>query len=569
MTARDSDVAEGGRKKANTMILLAPRRVQRAYTSTNTTRKLESHGLLDESGRTSPRDIERMRREHGREEQLRAKEGEKDKKKDKKDKGNGKEKEKGLEKDRIRKTAESSSRRSIGGKAEFAPKDFSPPELPVPGGAEGSSAGVIARIISISSGDSETLTQKSMPTVTTSESTLAPPSVGFAGSADSSTSVFNYEAVSSDRTVQRAVRSHHRKRGVYDIDDEDDDSSDERPRYPTRTPHRETYAALPPEVFENVHQEHPSHGLFGWGKSRSNDRNGHRINPYLEASYNPPWPTTLPRANSETRKFIVDDLNTSFQDVGLLPATGEIKGSGHGSQHKRKQREHQAKPVKRPAEHQPIDIFEQVPADSLYMLLPLWPGETDPASARKQPFAQPHIPTDKRLYLLIYYKIHSTPDPPAEAGKTKSTEKKRSRESSNSGDNDRTVLLSSFYISARVVAYSELQGTGVRIPDLGLAVSGRMDEAFNTMPPMPPPEYLRDYVIGFCHSRDNGVEFTPEGFEKLGLATHVPNRVPIEPAEDDDNQSADFVAILTPIGRAVMEMAWLGGLAVTSFNPNL
>lgn len=552
------------------MILLAPRRVQRAYTSTNTTRKLESHGLLDESGRTSPRDIERMRREHGREEQLRAKEGAKDKKKDKKDKVSGKEKEKGKgpEKERTDRKTDSLSRRSISGKAEST-QQRSHPEPPVPDVPEGSGASGISRVISSSSGDSATLTQKSIPTAATSESTLAPPLVAFAGSSGSSSSVLSHEAVPSDRTVQRVVRSHHRRRGVYDIDDDDDDdSSDERPRYPTRTPHRETYAALPPEVFENVHQEHPSHGLFGWGKSRNNDRSGHRINHYLEASYNPPWPTTLPRANSETRKFIVDDLNTSFQDVGLLPATGEIKGSS-SSQHKRKQREYQTKPVKRLAEHQLIDIFEQVPADSLYMLLPLWPGETDPVSTRNQPFTQPHIPTDKRLYLLIYYKVYSAPEPPADAGKSKAMEKKRSRESSNSGDNDRTVLLSSFYISARVVAYSELQGTGVRIPDLGLAVSGRMDEAFNTMPTMPPPEYLRDYVIGFCHSRDNGVEFTPEGFEKLGLAAHVPNRTPIEPAEDDDSQSADFVAILTPIGRAVMEMAWLGGLAVTSFNPSL
>ncbi len=102
------------------MILLAPRRVQRAYTSTNTTRKLESHGLLDESGRTSPRDIERMRREHGREEQLRAKEGAKDKKKDKKDKVSGKEKEKGKgpEKERTDRKTDSLSRRSISGKAE-------------------------------------------------------------------------------------------------------------------------------------------------------------------------------------------------------------------------------------------------------------------------------------------------------------------------------------------------------------------------------------------------------------------------------------------------------------------
>lgn len=572
LVIRDSDVTEGGRKKANTMILLAPRRVQRAYTSTNTTRKLESHGLLDESGRTSPRDIERMRREHSLEERRRVKEGDKEKKKDKKDKSNGKEKEKELEKSKIkRKVAESSSRRSFGGKSEFAPKEPSARDPPLPDSSEGSSAGSVG--IAIFSGDSDTLAKSSLSAVTTPESSLTVVSTGSIDSFAPSPSVYSHETTSSDLTIQRTVRSHQRKRGVYDIEDDDeddDDSLDERRRYPARTPHRETYAALPPEVFENVHHEHPSHGIFGWGKSRSGDRNGHRINHYLEASYNPPWPTTLPRANSETRKFIVDDLNTSFQDVGLLPATGEIKSSSHSSHHKRKQRERQqARLAIRPADHQSTDIFQEVPEDSVYMLLPLWPGETDPVSAKTFPYPPLIIPTDKRQYLMIYYKTPFKAITLAESSKSKSSEKKRSRESSGtSGDHERTVFLSSFHISARIVSYRELQGTGVRIPDLGLAVCGRMEDAYASIP-LSNVQHQSDYVIGMCHSRENGLEFVPEGFEKLGLATHAPNRALAEPVEDDDSQSAENVVILTPIGRAVMEMAWLGGMAVTSFNPSL
>jgi hypothetical protein len=345
--------------------------------------------------------------------------------------------------------------------------------------------------------------------------------------------------------------------------DDYDDSDDEGHRYSTRTPHRETYAVLPPEVFESArHQEHPTHGLFGWGKSRGGNQIGHRPNPY-EASYNPPWPVTTPRINFETRKGIVDDLNMSFQDVGLLPALGEIKSSQSG-QVKRKQQRHASR------QDQPqSDIFEGVPSDALCMVLPLWPGETDPTSARKYPPKHFSLPPDSRQYILVYYKIQPGTVPPHEDTRAKSDKKwsrgspTSSHESTNKRE-ERGILLNNFYIIARVVSHRDLQGTGIRVPDVGLTVSGPLDIAYGNMPTDVP---YGEYILGVCDSRDAGIDFLQDGFEKMGLSRNMPNPNPVTTDDDSDTHSLDTVTVLTPLGRAVMEMAWLGGLALTSFNP--
>ena len=529
------DSPDVARKKSN-MILLGTRKVQKAYTSTNTTRKLESHGLLDDSGRTSPRDIERMRREYEREKWAKAKEKEKDK--DKKERDASKDKQKGA--NTIKKITSKGETKSNQG-----PLDSSD-----------SSAGSIANAPS------------SRGSVHTSTRTTPDPSEGPSSLGSVENSIISYETTSSGRTVLQATyfRNHHPRRNPYDAGD---DSSDETPRYPTRTPHRETYAVLPPEVFESAHhQEHPTHGLFGWGKSKGGNQIGHRPNPY-EASYNPPWPVTIPRINSETRKGIVDDLNTSFQDVGLLPAIGEIKSS-RGGQIKHKREQQQIMHTNRRPDQPQAEIFQDVPSDALCMLLPLWPGETDPASARKYPSRPPSLSTYSRQYALIYYKAQPQPVAPREEGKTKSGDKKRSRtsptsshESSNKRE-ERGVFLSNFYIGARIVSHRELQGTGIRIPDVGLAVSGPLEEAYSNMPTTVP---YGDYILGVCNSRDAGIEFLQEGFEKMGLSRNMPNPNTVAADDDDDDSSLDAVAVLTPLGRAVMEMAWLGGLALTSFNP--
>ncbi|KAJ3493999.1 hypothetical protein NLJ89_g10901 [Agrocybe chaxingu] len=552
------DSQDGNRKKANNMILLAPRRVQKAYTSTNTTRKLESHGLLDDSGRPSPKDADRMKRERDHErrqpapkdkerEQRRETERRRPSEKDRPGSSSGKAKENA--------TAVASSSKMVPTSPPVTkPKDIPPPKKPMPDNSEGSSA--------VSSLESRG-NVKSSTAATTPDQSEDNRSFGSV----EQQSVVTLNTTSSDRTIsQDTFYSSYRRRGSM-MDGIEDDSDDERPRYPTRTPYRETYAALPPEVFEMAHQEHPSHGLFSWGKTKSGEHGGPRA--YLEASYKPPWAVTAPRFNSETRKGIVDDLNMSFQDVGLLPAIGEIKGSSHSGQNKRKREQQQAKPVRRNPDKQ--DIFEDIPPDALYMLLPLWPGETDAGSNRKYPFIAPSLPTHTRQYLLIYYMTPPTAVPRDDC-KTKSGEKKRSRNSPTSSHDsinrrdDRSVFLSTFHISARVVSYRDMQGSGVRIPDVGLAVSGPLQDAYESMPH--PSVIGSDYVIGVCHSREAGIEFVPEGFEKMGLSHAILNPRTMEENEDDDTGSMDTISVLTPIGRAVMEMAWLGSLAVTSFNPN-
>jgi hypothetical protein len=99
----------------------------------------------------------------------------------------------------------------------------------------------------------------------------------------------------------------------------------------------------------------------------------------------------------------------------------------------------------------------------------------------------------------------------------------------------------------------------VRVPDEGLAVLGPWHEAWLTMPQIA----TRDHgllVIGTCVSRDAGIEFDPEGLVKMGLC--IP--VPLEAGAEDEEEP---VAELTPIGKAVLEMAWIGCIAVTSFGP--
>ena len=94
---------------------------------------------------------------------------------------------------------------------------------------------------------------------------------------------------------------------------------------------------------------------------------------------------------------------------------------------------------------------------------------------------------------------------------------------------------------------------------------------------MPTKSYIDTFqVIGLCSSREKGIEFVPEGLEKLGLARRVPDptatitdqdsakRFSITGVDEQD-ENADTMLVLTPIGRAVVEMAWLGAMALTSF----
>ena len=510
-------------KKSSSMILLAPRRVQEAFTSTNTTRKLESHGLLEDKS-VEARDKEKASRPKERERE--------------------REKEKQTEKERKRKTAEENKN-----KGKSKSRDDSQ--------AGTSSAG------SVSTGVSRSPTPPPPPPAT------APVSQTYAQSSTSS-----FEPVSggspTDRSSSRT--SSRRRRRVRDPLEDDSDDNDVQP---ARTPHSETYGTMDASVIEQMRPRHDRSHLSdfestGFLKRLIRGRSTHAVagpsSGQAEPFYDPPWIVLASRGKQEQQQRVVDNLNTSFKDVGLLPSTSRDKPKRSTPTQKQKRIAS--------AGREKVDIFEEVPPESLYMLLPAWPGDTDPPSERNAgPAPKPFIPSEKRQYLLVYYKL--MPDAAATKEHTRSRDegegKKRSRISPTSSNestkrDDRTsILLPSFHISARLVSYKDLQGSGVRVPDEGLTITGPLDVAFSTMPSSVRNEPLYDWVIGVCHSRDAGIEFYPDGLIKMGLCLQTSEPVKNLQSEEDIPEEPDVE--LTPVGRAVLEMAWLGGMALTSFGP--
>jgi len=131
------------------------------------------------------------------------------------------------------------------------------------------------------------------------------------------------------------------------------------------------------------------------------------------------------------------------------------------------------------------DILDDILDDSPYMLLPLWPGQTDPASSRKYPFHF-HIPLNQCLYLLVWYK--QDPSPNGMLPKLGLFYKKLSLQSSASSQisftkkGDWNPLQSHFHFSCCIVGHHQLQGTGIHIPKEGLHVLGPLEEAYKMMP---------------------------------------------------------------------------------------
>ncbi|KAI0093071.1 hypothetical protein BDY19DRAFT_1045374 [Irpex rosettiformis] len=351
----------------------------------------------------------------------------------------------------------------------------------------------------------------------------------------------------------------------YDSADSDDSDS------PPRTSHAEAFATVDSSYYEVMraraaqrHAEDPQpisrlsalRKLFG--PQRNASTHGSGSSPaQREGNYNPPWVVLAPRSKQEESQRVIQNLNESFQDVGLLPANS--KSTSRGKNHKSKHRQDRR-------DRQPGSILEKVPKDSLYMLLPLWPGEVYPASKLKEDPTLHPLRVEDRQYLLVYY----VPFEDKERRKTDHN-KKRSRGSKgpSSSTSGSTVdlplfLLRSFRVNARLVSYDDLRGTGVRVPSYGLTVTGPMAEAMRYLPsPSIREQRLDEVVICHCTSRNSGMKFDPDGLSKLGLcmptetpaAMQIPDSVIPEPEE----------AILTPIGRAAVEMAWLGCMAVTSF----
>ncbi|OCB87333.1 hypothetical protein A7U60_g5472 [Sanghuangporus baumii] len=354
---------------------------------------------------------------------------------------------------------------------------------------------------------------------------------------------------------------------------------------PIRTSHAEAFATLEPPFIEYLrqhtekydgasdHDSQPSrfkglrklfHPQPLKGASKHSPQGPGTGNvAVLEGHYTPPWLTMAARSKQEEQERVIKNLNDSFRDVGLLPSFKPNKNR-------------QNKKGKRSSDN----VFDQIPDDSLYMLLPMWPGETDPTSAALEDDSamEVDIPIHERQYLLVYYV-------PNELSKDKKPDdKKRTRGShtssaashhsevstarsgadgkggsggggtGNGSGGKNSVCLSSFNVLARLVSYKDVNGSGIRVPTNGLAVTGPMSDAIAAIPQVRFQVDDLALMIAFCASRERGVEVVPEGSEKLGLCV---------PRTNFDDPDSD--APLSPLGRAAVEMAWLGALAIMGF----
>ncbi|KAJ7121279.1 hypothetical protein C8R43DRAFT_1076705 [Mycena crocata] len=486
------------RRRPTAMILLAPRHVQEAYTSTNTTKGLRSHGLLDDG-----RDRERERGS-GRDE---AKRG------TGKDKEDAKRREKEKEKERARQIGKSSK--------------------------AGSSKSQLNSTGSTASTYREFMAPPPPATAPVQHTYPPPSSAPFDSRMDPS---FAGPRLSAARSI-----SSSRRRRRDSLDDSDSDTE----RVSSRTTHNEAFSTMDASSIDQMVLAQDAR--YGEGSngvlSRVLRRTPAHPSPAAPHSvYIPPWVTLQSRVKQEERRRRHDVLSNSFEDVGLLPP----KKSSGGTR------------TKKPAVTG-VDIFAQVPPDALFMLLPLWPGPTDPVSERMSTKAPHEIPTEQRQYLLVSYK--PTDERPSRKNDGEGSSRKKgsshssptsSADTAGGGGRGCDILLSSYHISARLVSHADLQGSGVRVPDEGLAVLGPWHEAWLSMPQIA----SRDHgllVIGTCASREAGVEFDPEGLVKMGLC------IPVPPDAGADELNEEPVAELTPIGKAVLEMAWIGCIAVTSF----
>lgn len=699
--------------KKTAMILLAPRKVQEAYTSTTTTRKLESHGFLDDSHRA--RDMDRYKRLAEEDEKVREKlrmkekvkrekELEKQKKaadeKAKREKGKGRIRgpESTLQGEAPAQTYVESgpSNPAINStRPSTAPAPSSVPpahivqdavsnvsldqtiRTPVPTAnltAPAMEGPVISTASSVTVAVSEPTkpvqqqasTRDSRPSSTSNTDlplpgvqAAYPPLSENAQPRPSLSQIQHSTSVGSDLTTTDSSTSYPVYRDQFDYGEEDEEIDEEDkqlgvvPRRRKRTPHNEAYHSLSPESIDSfaAQQENHSRGLFALISRNASSRTLH-----IDTPYNPPWLSAPSRPhNHDMQLQVVAGLNSSFQGVGLLPTDKELRES-----RRRKALKNQAHDAARTERKytKEKDIFIDLPDEALYMLLPLWPSETDPVSAREHPFDMPSIQISERLYALVYYKPWY---PPESSGKSKSKDKaKKSRGSPTSSQegiyiDERNVLMSQFYIGARIVTYDDLEGSNVRVPELGLSVMGPLSDAYRNIPVnnRPPKEKNRsdrkgklkdqgetksfwDFIIGTYHSREHPMEFYPEGFKKMGLADQQseeqegtavssndagpsrsnvaeasgsgsirevssnntstsslpsisssdaggssvdineitpfaepgPSGNPIQyPTNSEEDPIEEPPIILTPIGRAVLEMAFMGALAVTGFAP--
>ena len=344
-----------------------------------------------------------------------------------------------------------------------------------------------------------------------------------------------------------------------DGEDEDEDEEDEDfdgHHVPVqKRSHAEIYASLPP-----IHHEQARHLIRSGQSSIPGSSRGRFTKIFPRKGGNPsdwlpnspttslapsPVPWLLTSNSNRGGHHVFSNLNDNFGAVGLVPP---------------RQPPHHHRPVNRVKDKTSGGIILPVPDDSVYMLLPLFAGETN-YEFQPEGLAQYEVPLESRKYLLVYYVPF---DKKTEGAGGKKVEQPTVLNSASRKAKNKTVLLNSFRVSAHLMSYQDFQGSGIRLPATGLAVTGPLIHA---QPPNVELEMHRDPVaIAQCSKRDNGIEFLPEGLQKLGLCDAERVEQLVDPYDfDDDDEKVEYKFELNALGRAVVEMAWVGAMAVTSF----
>jgi hypothetical protein len=486
-------------------ILLATKRVQEQFTTTKSTAKLDSHGLLPEEG-DNHRDTRREPRR--------------------------------------------------------APQDRSPQEEP-------STTRHIVDLSRLEGLDSQTSSVRGA-----TPSRISGSSLDLSGTTAFVSPASTSQSVSSTASIMTSSESSSiLERQLTPHDEVEEDSDNEFAGPVSRTSHAEAFATLDRRAIDQLKNEQVpapatrrSHG--SWIQRFIGPPGGStpRTLSSSLAPINPPWMTLAPRSMQEEQDRAIQGLRSSFKDVGLVPSTRSKGGVGIGRKGKGKNK----------------DMLTQVPDDSLYMLLPLWPHETDPASAaREWKQRMPRVLNqEQNLYLLVYYVPF---DKRGEGGTTTTIPvKKRSRSRPRRGERERqqqqqqhpTPLFDvrrGFKVIGRLIAHSDLNGAGIRLPVRGLSVTGSLAEAELGIPPASLRDlHSDDFVIGACLDRTGSIEFFPEGLEKLGLCvprTEPPVQLHTHPGMQTAEPVDEDVVLqpLTAIGRAAVEVAWLGCIALMTF----
>lgn len=573
-------------------IMLAPKKVQEQYTSTKTTSKLSTHGLLEDGSRKTigNGNSDKSRRSTFLEKEKRR---EKEKEDAKKAKAKAKEKKKDLKKNNDRERA------------------INPTESTESSTTTSSTGSISASNMASAPGRATTSKITFVPSMVSPRSPTKAHSTSGPSSPETS-STFDHSSKKLQSDSSTSVATSH-IRGHRDSIDSDE-------HLPTRTPHAEAFGTLDPNDIEHLRRaQKPTDGSssfanrifrrFRGAANRADSITQPVATP--QNAYSPPWIVTAGRDQNEEHVRVLTDLNNSFRDVGLLhmqPSHRTGKSTGGGG----------AK--KRTVTH---DIFDYVPEDSLYMLLPLWAGETDPgggsgvgsgsimagsssisevsttsttatAATTATSATLLTVPED-RQYLLVWYvpfedknRHTSSTNPNSHTNSASaSANKKKPKQTHSTSDpdaesNQKNVYLRNFRVNARLVRYDELRGTGIRLPSDGLAVGApaldvgglsgvrNREEAESQLGTDTALGVGLETVICMCSSRENGFHFQPEGLSKLGLCLQEEVALPAA-----NNPRAVYLEIptselrhlLTPVGRAAVEMVWLGCLAITSFGP--